>query len=79
MLITITTKHGQTLAFRASDVAAVRQHVPGDPVSVHFNRGHALAGSWSVAELHAPGLCSMLRPTLEGVIDAINITTTEGD
>ncbi len=77
MLITITTTHRQTLAFRASDVAAVRQHQAGGVVTVHFMQGHPLAGSWSVTELHAPGLCSMLRPTLEGVIDAINITTTE--
>jgi hypothetical protein len=77
MLITITTYRDQTLAFRASDVAAVRQHQMGDPVWVHFNRGHALAGSWSVSELHAPGLRPMRRPTLEGVIDAINIATTE--
>tara|TARA_Y100001951_G_scaffold12510_1_gene7977 strand:+ start:2014 stop:2247 length:234 start_codon:yes stop_codon:yes gene_type:complete len=77
MLITITTTHGQTLAFRASDVAAVRQ-IPDGPITVHFMKGHPLEGSWSVKNLHAPGLCSMLRPTLEGVIDAINITT-EGE
>ena len=77
MLITITTTHRQTLAFRASDVAAVRQQPSGE-ITVHFMQGHPLAGSWSVTELHAPGLCSMLRPTLEGVIDAINITTEEG-
>ena len=78
MMITITTTHGQTLAFKASDVAAVRQHTNGG-ITVHFMQGHPLSGSWSVAEIHAPGLCSMLRPTLDGVIDAINITTTEGD
>jgi len=76
MLITITTTSGRALAFRASDVAAVKQG--GGVITVHFMQGHPLAGSWSVAELHAPGLCPMLRPTLEGVIDAINITTEEG-
>jgi len=74
MLITITTHRGETLAFRASDVAAVRQM--GDAVCVFFSRGHALAGSWSVSELHAPGLRPVLRPTLVSVIDAINTLTT---
>ena len=76
MLITITTTHGQTLAFRASDVAAVRQQPSGE-ITVHFMQGHPLSGSWGVARLHAPELCSILHPTLEGVIDAINSATTE--
>ena len=71
MLITITPTSGRSVAFRASDVAAVKR-VRG-VTTVHFTQGHPLEGSWSVTELHAPGLCSMLRPTLAGVIDAINI------
>jgi len=77
MLITILTTSGHTIAFRAADVAAVRQF--DDIVTVHFTQSHPLQGSWGVAELHAPGLPSMLQPTLEGVIDFINITTTEGE
>lgn len=77
MMITVLTTSGHTIAFKASDVAAVRQF--DDIITVEFKQDHPLKGSWGVAELHAPGLCSMLRPTLEGVIDAISITTTEGD
>jgi len=75
MLITVLTTSGHTIAFKASDVAAVRQF--DDIITVEFPQSHPLKGSWGVAELHAPSLPSMLRPTLEGVIDFINITIKE--
>ena len=75
MLITVLTTSRHTIAFKASDVAAVRQF--DDIITVEFTQSHPLKGSWGVSELHAPELPPMLQPTLEGVIDFINITITE--
>lgn len=77
MLITITDDHGKTFAVRATDIAAVTQHSPADYARVNFERAHPLHGSWAVRTLHIPGLCTLHKPTLEQVTDAINTTTTE--
>lgn len=79
MLIKIITNFNEVLAFRASDVAAVRQTIGGGRafITVHFCEDHPLHGSWQVNEIaNARGFLPVSESAQ--VIDAINVALGEG-
>jgi len=79
MLISIITSRNEVMAFRASDVAAVRQTIVDGRafITVHFCEGHPLHGSWQVAEIATLGHFLPVSESAQ-VIEAINIALGEG-
>jgi len=73
-LMRVIVKGGESLAFRASDVAAVRCYedvAMPQKATIHFERSHPLSGCWVIEEVRTRRDGWRANPTQECIVQTI--------